>query len=50
MVIGLIACLAACKKEQPQSPIPDSPASLQKLFNPAYGQHTPDDSLISGRE
>ena len=36
MVIGLIACLAACKKEQPQSPIPDSPASLQKLFNPAY--------------
>ena len=53
MVIGLIACLAACKKEQPQSPIPDSPASLQKLFNPAYQISTdsiPDDPLISGRE
>ena len=35
-VILFIACLAACKKEKPQSPIPDSLASLQELFNPAY--------------
>ena len=35
-VILFIGCLAACKKEKPQSPIPDSLASLQELFNPAY--------------
>ena len=35
-VILFIACLAACKKEKPQSPIPDSLSSLQELFNPAY--------------
>ena len=35
-VILFVVCLAACKKEKPQSPIPDSLASLQELFNPAY--------------
>ena len=35
-VILFVVCLAACKKENPQSPIPDSLASLQELFNPAY--------------
>lgn len=30
-VILFIGCLAACKKEKPQSPIPDSLASLQEL-------------------
>lgn len=37
IIIGFIlCCLAACKKEKPQSPIPDSLASLQELFHPAY--------------
>lgn len=35
-VILFVVCLAACKKEKPQSPIPDSLASLQEQFNPAY--------------
>ena len=36
MIIVCIACLAACKKEKPLSPIPDSLASLQELLNPTY--------------
>lgn len=35
-VILFVVCLAACKKEKPQSLIPDSLAFLQELFNPAY--------------
>ena len=36
VIILLFGCLAACKKEKPQSPIPDSLSSLQELFHPAY--------------
>lgn len=36
MVIGLIACLAACKKSSLNLRYPILRASLQKLFNPAY--------------
>ena len=36
VIIVCISCLAACKKEKPLSPIPDSLASLQELLNPAY--------------
>ena len=36
VIILLFSCLAACKKEKPQSPIPDSLSSLQELFHPAY--------------
>lgn len=36
VIILLFGCLAACKKEKPQSPIPDSLSSLQELFYPAY--------------
>lgn len=35
-VIVCIICLAACKKEKPLSPIPDSLSNLQELLNPAY--------------
>lgn len=35
-VIVCIICLAACKKEKPLSPIPDSLAGFKELFNPAY--------------
>lgn len=31
-----IICLAACRKEKPLSPIPDSLAGFKELFNPAY--------------
>ncbi|MDE6987142.1 MAG: L,D-transpeptidase family protein, partial [Bacteroides acidifaciens] len=36
VIIVCAVCLAACKKEKPLSPIPDSLASLQELLNPAY--------------
>ena len=36
VIILLFGCLAACKKEKPQSPIPDSLSSLRELFHPAY--------------
>lgn len=36
IIIGCMGCLFACRKEKPQSPIPDSLAVLQDLFNPAW--------------
>lgn len=36
IIIAFIGCMAACKKEKPVSPIPDSMASLQELLRPAY--------------
>lgn len=36
VIIACIGCMAACKKEKPLSPVPDSLASIQKLLNPAY--------------
>ena len=36
VIIVCISCLAACKKEKPLSPIPDSLANLQELLNPTY--------------
>lgn len=40
VLLTFIICLGGCKKELPQSPIPDSLASLSELFNPAYQINT----------